>query len=66
MTGTVVDTSKQAQDKLDRALKQLQAYRECINKIDDYLERQRESEKDAIWILAMIDKLTGTLRAIGG
>ena len=54
------------EEGLDRAMKQLQAYRECINKIDDYLEYRRESEKDAIWILAMIDKLTGTLRAIGG
>jgi len=66
MTGTVVDTHEQVLEKLSRSMLQLQAYRECINKIDDYLEYRRESEKDSIHILAMIDKLTGTLRAIGG
>ena len=65
MTGVVVDKGAQLAEAYAQQSKKLQAYQECINKIDDYLEYQRESEKDAIHILAMVDKLTGTLRAIG-
>lgn len=66
MTGVVVDTEAQVVVRMVKQDAQLSAYRECINKIDDYLEYQRESEKDQIHILAMIDKLTGTLAGIEG
>ena len=66
MTGVVVDNTENLALQARKQADMLNAYRQCMNSIDDYLEYRRESEKDAIHILAMIDKLTGTLRAMGG
>lgn len=66
VTGVVVEAVPTLTEAVSNQLKQLTAYRECINKIDDYLEHKRESQTDAIHILAMLDRLAGDLRGIGG
>jgi uncharacterized coiled-coil protein SlyX len=64
MTGVAVDNLEQLELRVAKQDKALAEYRLCIEKMDAYLDGA-ESEKDAIWMQAMIDKLTGTLRAIG-
>lgn len=67
MTGVVVDKVEQIASLVGRQTEQLIAYQECIRKINDYLESSADfgDEIDEIHITSYIDKLNGTLRAIG-
>jgi hypothetical protein len=58
------DAIFEMQGKCDKLKKQLAAYQEAVNKIDDWFEYANESKKDRDFIHKVLDKLTLKLSTI--